>query len=357
MDYVTIARDGKVRELTGKIEVEAEDGGVLMLARDGVLWAVQPDEIQSRRKDDQPFERLSRDGIKEQLRQELPDGFQIHETAHYVIVYNTGRAYAEWVGGLFERLHRGFYNYWKKRGVKLQAAELPMIAMVFNDQGSYARYSRPELGEGADSIVGYYSLRSNRVITFDLTGRGELRTPKRPGSLALINKVLASPQAMPTVATIIHEATHQLAYNSGLQRRYAENPLWLSEGLAIYFETPDLKSSRGWRGIGSVSEVRLRRLRSGLSRHTYGDFLQLLTDDESLRGESAVMRYAQAWGWCHFLSRRYPKEFSAYISELSKLPALEEGTADDRIAAFRRHFGRDLEKLHGQFLRYVNTLR
>ena len=34
------------------------------------------------------------------------------------------------------------------------------------------------------------------------------------------------------VATIIHEATHQLAYNSGMQRRYADNPMWVSEGLA-----------------------------------------------------------------------------------------------------------------------------
>ena len=63
------------------------------------------------------------------------------------------------------------------------------------------------------------------------------------------------------MATIIHEATHQLAFNCGMQNRYADIPLWLSEGIAIYFETPDLRNKRGWRSIGSVNRVRLAEFR------------------------------------------------------------------------------------------------
>ena len=47
--------------------------------------------------------------------------------------------------------------------------------------------------------------------------------------------------------TVIHEATHQIAFNCGLHTRYADNPLWLTEGMALYFETPDLRSRSGWR--------------------------------------------------------------------------------------------------------------
>ena len=58
-----------------------------------------------------------------------------------------------------------------------------------------------------------------------------------------------------TERTIVHEAVHQLAYNSTLQRRMADNPYWVSEGLATYFESPDLNSLRGWRNIGAINTV------------------------------------------------------------------------------------------------------
>ena len=110
MDYVTIERDGQQTEVIGEIQIEAEDGGLLLLGRDGILWALQPEEIKSRSDDDQPFERLDRDAVKANLIAELPQGFEIYETANYIVAYNTSRAYATWVGSLYERLHRGFYN-------------------------------------------------------------------------------------------------------------------------------------------------------------------------------------------------------------------------------------------------------
>ena len=107
--------------------------------------------------------------------------------------------------------------------------------MVFRDKAGYRDYSQPELGEATNSIIGYYSLKSNRIVSYDLTGLEQLRASgDRTGTMAHISQMLRRPQAERTVATIIHEATHQIAFNSGLQRRFADNPLWLSEGLAIY---------------------------------------------------------------------------------------------------------------------------
>ena len=71
--------------------------------------------------------------------------------------------------------------------------------------------------------------------------------------------MLARPEAEQSVATIIHEATHQIAFNSGLQTRFADVPLWVSEGMAVFFETPDLQSAKGWRTIGAVNTTRLDR--------------------------------------------------------------------------------------------------
>ena len=44
MDQVTLRRDGKTLEVTGRLLVKAQDGGLLMLARDGTIWAITPDE-------------------------------------------------------------------------------------------------------------------------------------------------------------------------------------------------------------------------------------------------------------------------------------------------------------------------
>ena len=67
-------------------------------------------------------------------------------------------------------------------------------------------------------------------------------------------EILARPEAAGLVATVVHEATHQMAFNCGLHARLAPVPVWVSEGIATYFETPDLRSRTGWRGIGGVNQ-------------------------------------------------------------------------------------------------------
>ena len=359
MEQVVIRKDGKQQSVTGQIQVEAKDGGMLLLGQDGRLWALQPTDIVRRKSDDRPFESLTAAKQEEKLLAELPSDFSVYKTAHYLICYNTNKAYAQWCGALYERLYRGFYNYWRKRGLKLKDPDGMLVAIVFNNQDSYGEYGRDELGDATNSIVGYYSLQSNRIATYDLTGRGELRTAsRRPKNSAMVNDILSQPSAAPTVATIIHEATHQLAYNSGLQTRYADNPLWLSEGLAIYFETPDLSSSRGWRGMGAVNRVRLSQFRDDLSRGAQLPLAGLLTNDKLLRDpKTAIGGYAQSWGLCYFLAKKYPKQFAKYMEALSSKPPLGKDSTETRLELFIEHFGNDLSKFEKKFIAYISSLR
>jgi len=52
---------------------------------------------------------------------------------------------------------------------------------------------------------------------------------------AQIKQILAQPDALQTVSTIVHEATHQIAFNCGLHTRLSDCPVWFSEGIAMYF--------------------------------------------------------------------------------------------------------------------------
>ena len=357
VDFVTIDKNGTKTELEGRIEVEAQDGGVLLLTRDGVLWPLPKEEVVARRKDDKPFKPLTKDELAKKLTGDLP-GFKIHQTKHYIFCYNTSPGYAKWVGGLYERLFGAFYNYWELRKLELHEPEFPLIALVFENQESYALYSRKELGEATKSIIGYYSLQSNQVYMYDLTGIEELRIKGDRSSAARINAILFQPGAERTVATIIHEATHQLAYNSGLEARFADNPFWVSEGIAIYFETPDLQSAKGWKDIGGVNRVNLFNFRKSLRDRPADSLTTLLSDDKRFRDPTtAGDAYAEAWALNYFLLRKREPKYIDYVQELAKQPQLVEEGAEFRLAMFKKHFGSDLSVLDTEFLRYMRSVQ
>ncbi len=359
IETITLERDGKTIQTSGRVLVEAQDGGLLMVAPDGKLWIMQPEEIQGRASSEQAFQAFTQEELAERLLQELPQGFRIHSTAHYVICYNTSQSYAGWCGALFERLYRGFYSFWKNRGLKLAEPEFPLIGLIFDSQASYAAYSRKELGAAATSVIGYYNMQTNRVTMYDLTGADGLRKyQRRVSSAAHINQILLRPGAERTVATIVHEATHQLAYNSGLQTRYADNPAWVSEGIAIYFETPDLRSSKGWRNIGAVNRVNLAQFRRSLPSRTPDALVKLLTDDTRFRNTTTARTvYADAWALNYFLLRVHSKEYSSYLEKLARQEPLVELTSAERVARFQQAFGDDLESLNEEFLRYMRRVR
>ena len=126
MEQVTLRRDGRTLEVTGKVLVTAQDGGLLLLARDGVLWLIPPEEQIDRTSDGKPFAPLARDELSKRLLAELPQGFKVYSTAkHYLIFYDTSLAYAQWCGALFERLYMAFTNDWSRKEVRIDRAGLP----------------------------------------------------------------------------------------------------------------------------------------------------------------------------------------------------------------------------------------
>jgi hypothetical protein len=358
IDHIAFRRDAKEATVSGQLVVKAEDGGLMLLSADGELWSIQPDEIISHRGDDKPFVPLSAEEAGAATLKRLPDGFEVYSTAHYVICHNTSRAYAQWCGALYERLYTGFISFWTHKGITLHEPKLPLVCVVFADQDAYDRFARDELADRADSIVAYYSLRTNLVTMFDLTGLAALRqSDDRRGTTAQINQLLARPAAERMVATVIHEATHQLAYNCGLHQRFADIPLWLSEGVAMYFEAPDLSNSKGWRTIGAVNRPRLRTLREYAQQRPVGSLKSLIIDDKRLRDPRQVnTAYAEAWALNYFLIRQRPKEYVAYLQMLSEKGPLLWDAPEERLAQFKSAFG-DLEKLDAEFLRHIQKVR
>lgn len=325
---------GTVINVVGQSLVTAQDGGRLFQGDDGRIWTIQPDTIQSSESDDSPVIPIDAAEMGRRLLEELPAGFSVYQTTNYVIVHNTHENYVRWVGGLFEQLHRGFFAYWKNQGWELPEAKFPLVALVFADRQNYDAYAMSDVGEAAKSTIGYYNLQTNRMTTYYV------------------------PNAERNVATIIHEATHQLAYNTGLQTRYADNPMWVSEGLAVFFESPDFNTRSGWRSIGKVNVVNLERFRRYSARRGSESLATLLADDNRFRQEaSAADAYSEAWAMTYFLLRTKKKEFIRYLKELSQGKPLAARSARERIEIFEQAIGAELATLDRQFMAYMSRVQ
>jgi len=358
LDQATVRRGGKTLEATGKVLITAQDGGIALLATDGVLWLIPPEEIVKHQRDDAPFVPLDRDALSRRVLAELPEGFQVYSTTHYLIFYDTSKAYAQWCGLLFEQLYRAFTNFWSRKGVELVEPEFPLVAVVFADKKAYLDYSRPELGEAGESVIGYFGLLTNRMTMYDLTGL-ESQGRGRVGTTAQVNQILSQPEALRTVATIVHEATHQLAYNCGIHPRMSDCPRWFSEGIAMFFETPDLRGGmkKGWAGIGSVNRSRLDDFQKYLAARPANSLETLIRDDRRFSDPKQMLdAYAEAWSLTYFLLKKHEKKYVDYLRLLSKKKPLLRDAPQQRVDDFRRVFG-ELEAVDAEFLRYMTRGR
>ena len=127
--------------------------------------------------------------------------------------------------------------------------------------------------------------------------------------------MLSQPAAVPLVATIVHEATHQIAFNCGLQTRLADIPLWLCEGMAVYFEAPDLTEQPRLarhrpRELPAARNVppQPAELATRLARRHCSS-----TTAASATRSTAVAAYADAWALNYYLIKYRPHEYAAYL--------------------------------------------
>ena len=126
----------------------------------------------------------------------------------------------------------------------------------------------------------------------------------------------------------------------------------------MYFETPDLTSSRGWRSIGQINLLRLRHFRDYVRRRPPDSLATLLGDDRRLRDSaSATDAYAEAWALTYFLAQQKPKEYVEYLRTLSRKAPQRWDEPATRLAEFKEAFGYDLEQLESDFLRFFAKLR
>ncbi|MCU0719619.1 MAG: DUF1570 domain-containing protein [Pirellula sp.] len=338
------------KSITGELVAERPGLGHLLLNGDGVLVVVSPEQFESLEELGEPLSLTPARELGEKVLEEMPVGSKFFTTEHYVVCYNTTETYARWNASLYEKRLTGFLKFWQSKGLKLQKPRFPLVAMIFATKEDYVTYAKQDF-EGSEGTFGYYHQSKNRLASYDLTGvEGVLPAGVKVNRDVLLNTILSRPEAERTVSTVIHEASHQMAFNCGLQTRLGDNPLWLSEGLATFFETP--------AGIGKLNAFNYANLIQALPGRTPDSLTTLLIEDSRLRNaETTTIAYAESWGLFHFLVHSDPKAMVKYLTLIRKLPIGSPADSKERLALFQACFGEDLEKLERDFLKHIRKIR
>lgn len=356
LEYIEFSENGQNKKEEGRVVLEAQDGLVFEV-RDGRYFILSPDSVRSRRSDDKPFVPYTKKEIVERLKKEFPEsqGFNILESDPFIIVYTTSRGFAQWYANLLKKFYGGFRNFWRQEGIELEEPQYPMVAVVLSSQDALARYALRENFQLMQGQIAYYNKATNRVAICDLSGLEVHRQGDQGRATTRdIQAFLNQPRAADNIATVIHEATHLVGFSCGLHPRFAPNPLWLCEGLAVFHEVPDRGKRAGWSITPKSSPSRLARLNAYFRQNPIAPMETIIRGDEPFnRAETAAESYAMAWGLTYYLVKRRPKEFKAYLEKMMLKDVETEDSPEIRIREFEECFGDDWPKLYKELREYL----
>jgi hypothetical protein len=308
---------------------------MFLLGRDGALYDFAPQQAKKSRKTGRAFQGYSISEMRQQLRAEFDRSFEVSTTNHFVVVHPRGQ-WGAWTERL-ESLYRSFVHYMSVRGFDLQAPAVPLVAIVFRDRTAYTRYAAAMGSHLLPNTLGHYDPTTNRIFLYDASRGG-------------------TEDWSENAATIIHEATHQTAYNVGVHRRFAEQPVWLVEGLAMMFESPGVWGARAGTTRAQRQNLgRLQDFRAGLEGRSGDTLLQLITSDQMFRTDG-LRAYAEAWALSFFLSETQPVQYSQYLARVAARKPFSQYSARARLADFTEAFTGDLELLDAQLRRFLEEL-
>lgn len=329
-------------------------------------------------------------GIEQEMREFVKnDRMKVARSRHYILLHDTsdekdpkyGKSIAAHRLELLEKVYDSFYMKYALEGHPLRVPREPMRVVLFDDHADYLNFVRI-LSPALKMASGFYAPKENIAIFYrqktDEAHEGanellkilqKLREEMRRARVAGGGEVIRMAKTIELlvdidgeneeIEVVTHEATHQLAANSGLMDREAFHVRWAHEGLASYFESP---KEATWAGIGAVNEQRLGyyRILSLDPEHSSLEFI--VTDkifDHAGSHFSVLAAYGQAWALTHFLMDQHLAELVEFYKKMavdSFQTDRDDAWREKTLATFKECFG-DTERLELEWRRYMRDLK
>lgn len=329
---IALQLDGRLIE---GAPLQWDRGEVHLLGRDGWLWSFDPQEAQNPRKTADRFRSYTISQLRGELLRELGGRFEVSGTSHYLVAHPAGTR-DRWAGR-FEELYRSFVHYFTRRGFQLSEPPFPLIGIVCHDQREFAQYAARGGVSAGGGLLGYYSPETNRIILFDL-GAGQ-----------------SSDETWAVNASIIiHEATHQTAFNTGIHSRYTLPPYWVAEGLATLFEAPGVNTPRFYPNPSDrINRTRLADFKRVVEPSHRPELIASLVASDELFQRATLVAYAESWALTYYFMETQPGKFAAYLARTARRPMFTDYTPRERTADFTAVFGSNWQLLESHFLRFM----
>ncbi len=292
---------------------------------------------------------------------------------------------------LLEAVYESFLLRFYANGVDLEIPQERLKVVLFNEHRDFLDFAE-QLSPSLQSASGFWDGSTNTAVFFDhgttedfkllRSLADELQKMKEEGakmkqSQRPLYKV--KDRVMPlkdlarmadTIALLVqlerennditvvsHEATHQMAGNTGLLPRHVMVPTWAHEGLATYFESP---KDAAWSGIGAVNEERLDTYRELERSHIRAAIDFTITDrifDTAEQLQHTLHGYGQSWALTHFLMERHFDQLMVYYRRLGEMPPDVMLNPTVLTGLFNEAFGEDRARLELEWRTYMRSLR
>ena len=331
-----------------------------MMDQSGMLAEIPLKEVTSFRRVATEFQKLPLAKMKLQLEKEFGSLFEVISTRHYLVCAPRGKAKA--YGGVFEDLYQSFSHYFSLRGYQVKSPEFLMVTIVFPDRAQFYKYCKKDRVRASQGLLGYYHPYTNRTALFDQSTATKSAgfEAERDGNDHAFSRLSTGGKNLTEALrdTMIHEATHQVAFNTGLHSRVGENPRWVVEGLATTFESDDLRAHTGGRGkaITRINRNRLLWFANYSQKRRKKDSLQSFVREDDLFQSATFDAYAEAWALTFFLVETQPARYARYLKKISQRDPLKQYSAESREQDFKEAFKTNLKTLEVDYLEFIDQL-
>ncbi len=328
------------RRYAGRIEAASNQKTVVMTRRNGRLAFIEADDIESKKQVDLRYAPKTFAQMNENLKKEFGAKYSVSRTNHFLVVYPVDGDHQTWAVP-FEELFLRFKGYFRSRGMTISEPEFPLVAVVLNSRNEFDRMLAQANMAGSRNVVGYYSLKSNRLFTYKFA----------------TNWKSEKQNIADTMETLVHEAVHQCAFNCGVHSRIFRNPRWTSEGLATFFEAPGVNNYFKFPEQKSrINWGRLRALRGYYEKDgaMKGKLGQIVSNDGIFRSDPDLA-YAIAWGLTSYLAERNPHRYVQYLEKLKRFEKTASVTWSSRTKHFEDTFG-SIESVENGLRSYIASL-
>jgi Protein of unknown function (DUF1570) len=315
-----------------------DDNMVHLLGRDGRLWEIEPDSARQFKQTADHFRPYSTSEMRSMLLIELGQDYEVSGTSHYLVAHLKGQG-DKWAQR-FDDLYRSFVSYFSLRGFRCSAPPFPLIGIVCRNHREFQIHSAEKGVTAPNGVLGYYSWESNRIMLYDMGGTA------------------SSSNWQLNASVIIHEATHQTAFNTGVHSRYCPPPVWLAEGLATVFEAPGVNDAHDYPQLSErINNTRLHDFRLLLENRHRPELLSSMIASDQIFSINSSAAYAEAWAFTFFLVESEPRKYSQYLALTVSRPPFSEYSPTQRTADFTRVFGSNWPMLEAQFLRFIKGIK